>query len=512
MVGASPIVANETTFSIKSNYGFSAVMLYVLNFTEATGIPTTKDISGQIPVGGSGNGDLGAGTSFSETIPGPSDANSYQIAGYATGWDTADFPGFGSDDSWVQLRKIQDSSSATLCVGYRKGDGSSADDTGLALGAGAFTYNVFGWGEVAATQGGATSASGGGSGGGGDGGTITSLSQLVSVLDAGVRANGGKTYTLDAIDFGSMSLLNYNFAANPITFVGQVGTTFGSIALNNCHGLTFKDAMVQTAGATALQVLNGSTDIVFDGVYCDNGAVEGSPVSDTSAIVAHNCGPGVKFVGRRDAMKPDLTGYWNAASVVNATGLTFKDLTVTNNGTDGFLIFASQNVTIDGCLGYNFYGFGEGDHPDWIQWATAGLGDRGSGHVIKNNGYIRGVGQYSQGYFGEDTDNVLVQGNWCYDGVYNTYACSGSNHTTFSDNFGQGDSTYHAQVIWRGACDHTTVTNNVLSGGPNDYGGDNTNSTVSGNTAIPDLTAGDFTQLDAWLATHAAARPRPASF
>lgn len=502
MVGAAPIVAGTTTFTVGVSAGSSHSELHVMNVPNATGI------SGSEVQQGTG-GALGVGTSYNLSIPAPSVGTSYQFLVHGTTNQPSGAPGFGSDDSWVSKKKIVNgASSYTINALMRKGANTTAA-TGLVVTSASLGYSSALWCEIQAPAGGETSASGASGGGSG---TVNSLSQMIATLNAGV----GGSYTLaNNTDFGNLTISNYNFAgANAITFTGGTGTTFSHIEMHGCHGITIKTAAVNTAGATgpAVGVYDSSTDITFDGVYVNSGAAEGAPVASCSGFYARNLGDNanIAFKGRGDSTKPDITGFDNAVTVLQAGGVTIQNMTITNNSTDGILLFAAKNCTVDSCLAFNFYGDTSGAHPDWVQWAAYD-GVRSSNLTITNNGYMRGAGQESQGYFGEDTDTILVQGNWAYQTMYNTYGIARHTYATFNDNFGQGDSTNHAQIIWRGACDHTTVTNNVLSGGPNDYPaeGVNTNSTVSGNTSIVDLTPGVYTQLDAWLSTHANARARP---
>jgi hypothetical protein len=520
MVGDHPIVAGETTFSVANQYGDGQVQLYIVNVPDATGMPTTADAA---QVGSANDGVLGGGAGDSVVIPAASNADSYQLAAFNTSYSDASIPDFGSDDSWVQLAKMQadpTNNGTTTCLAYRKG--GDIGPTALAFAVGAYSYRDLGWCEFTAPPGGATSNSGAPVGGGGGAGTVSDLNDLVSKLNAGVAANGGKTFTLPAdTDLGGLDLVGKNFASNPVTFVGQAGTKFEYLHLSNCHGIIFKDCLVYgDDGTGGIHIDNGCTSLTFDGVECNTGDAVGAQTGSTGIYVRNTMevvNANLQFIGKADNSSPDIYGYANGIMVLESDGGLIKDMTITNIGVDGIDLYGVRNYTVDHCLGHDFFSnIAGGDHPDWIQWAGP-YGPRSTNLTIKNCGFFVGGGAEPQGYFGGECDTVTVTGCWMFGGIYNTYSASDCTNVTFSDVFGQGDDTYGSRCMVRGGCD-TVLMTKVVCGSTSAYtepaqGGNPpiecTNVTIADdNVAIGNRPHDDYTDVDAWLATHPNARQR----
>jgi parallel beta-helix repeat protein len=342
---------------------------------------------------------------------------------------------------------------------------------------------------------------------------IPDQASLFKMLKAGPATSGGKTYRLAAnTDFGTAGIYGYDFRSNPITITGQVGTRFQWLDFAGSQGITWRDFNVYggQAGAAnaAVAIHDHSGDLTFQGVTILTGATEGTP-ADGCGWFVRNCTNNIQIIGQRDASKPDVSGKGNAVNLSQCSDVTVKNLTITNNGSDGILLAGASDCNVDGCFGTNFYP-APGDHPDFIQGFNAYDGTPIKNISVKNCGWMRGNGKVCQGYFFEDVDNLVIKDSWLYGGMINSVSVSrGKTSTIIDDCYFVGFSDYGSCTTIRGGTVNAAITNTYV-GAVNDYRGDGANPgfSQSGNKRTKEVKPGDYAGLDAWLASHPGARAR----
>lgn len=353
---------------------------------------------------------------------------------------------------------------------------------------------------------------GGVTGGAGSGGGSGSVINITDANDLYAKLNapgtyGGHILQLPAnTDLGTFYTPATDFTSNPITVLGQTGSTFTILGVY-CKGVRFKNFTVSGGpGETfAIGPGTGAAYVTFENVIANSGAADGTP-SSTQGWQIRNA-DNIMLIGARNNAINDIFGFGNSMSIIDSTNITVTGLTVKNNGTDGILFTGTTNLYLEGLLGYEFHGdIAGGDHPDWIQ----GFGNSAT-ILIKNCGWMRNTGGESQGYFFEDCDGITVQSCWLYGGMLNSVAIARGDTALFDDNYLVGYADYGSEVIVRGAYANATVTNNYV-GSISNYAADGVNpnfvpaSGNGSNTLIGTVTPGDFTGLGAWLSTHTNAR------
>lgn len=342
---------------------------------------------------------------------------------------------------------------------------------------------------------------------------IPDMASLDAALKAGAGVNGGKTLRLAAnTDFGRAGIYGYDFRANPITIVGQAGTRFEWMELAGAQGITLRDFNVyggnKSINNASVAIHTNCSDVTFDGVTVLTGAPDGKPADGTGWLVRY-CTNNIQIIGQKDATKPDVSGKGNAVDITQSSNVTVKNLTITNNGTDGILLAGVSDCTVDACFGTDFYS-GPGDHPDFVQGFPAYDHTPIKNITVKNCGWMRGGGMVCQGYFFENTDNLVIKGNWIYGGMTNASSIArGTTATLIDDCYFTGFTDWGSAVTIRGGTENATITN-TYAGSINDLSRDGANPgfSQSGNKIIKDIKPGDYAGLDAWLARHPEARAR----
>lgn len=348
---------------------------------------------------------------------------------------------------------------------------------------------------------------------------------LMAMLDAGPGVSGGKSYRLAANDFGELTIHGYDFSSSPIVIAGQATagqTTAAWADFVNSSGMTWETVTFNgsnpSVGAGASIAIHDSvaSTLVFDSVITDSGAAQGAQ-SGGGWYLNNLANCSIVINGRATAGQYDVQGRNYAVSLTNcdsAGSISIADLTIDNNGTDGIIGGAVANLTVDGCLLSNFY-WEPGAHPDAIQFFAVPPGSTGTptqNLVVKNCGIDQGAfGMGMQGIFLEDVVNVTLQDNWIYEGNFaDAISMARGGTALFDNNFVQGfpSANFQPAIISRGGTTNNTVTNNTATDIAQ-LDTPNPGYSASGNTIIANAVSyGDYTELDAWLASHPTARRR----
>lgn len=260
-------------------------------------------------------------------------------------------------------------------------------------------------------------------------------------LDAALKvAKGGETIKLLAGTYTSVALNNRNFASNVTITSADPGNpaTIQRVALNGSSNITFQGLTLARQLAptdpdyTQLHNVTGSSNIVFDSVRISGGSGDpslsvgwGLFVRDSSNVTLKN--------STIDHMALGL-------EVMNTTGMTIKDNTISDNRRDGMNLASVSNVVIDGNLFTNMHPV-NGEHPDAIQFLTNGTTVASSNIVIKNNIIMQGNGEPIQGIFLNDEvgtlpyTNVDITNNLVYvNGMYNGISIAGGKNVNIQQN------------------------------------------------------------------------------
>ena len=284
--------------------------------------------------------------------------------------------------------------------------------------------------------------------------TVNSTTALTTAL---ASAHGGDTILLSAGVYDRIGLQGVNIVGG-VTIASADPTqpvVIAGVELNNCSGLTFRDVEIHVNERTQ-NVLNvvSSNDIHFDRVEMDDafGSTRGGVLFRESSNVSisnselHDIGTAI--VNYRSAN-------------VTLTGNNLHDL----KG-DGIQTADSSVITISGNNFTNFFP-SDGDHPDAIQFFTAGTTVAAHDISITNNTYVRGAGAPVQGIFmGDEVNlpyqNVVISGNAIVGGMYNGIATYAVN-VTISNNIVQAWADMASSIVLQTSTGASLTNNQATS-------------------------------------------------
>ena len=250
------------------------------------------------------------------------------------------------------------------------------------------------------------------------------VSTADGLADAIARADSGDRILLAAGNYGSVDIRGKQWGAD-VTLVSATPSNparLDSLLLNNVAHLVVKSVQIgrplkqgEPDYAVFCTVREGLA-ITFDDVFF-RGSMDNNPGND---------GNGVNIVDSRvisiNASRFEQLGRGMQASAsteIYITNNVFRDMR-----SDGMNFANVQSVTIDGNK-FSDFAPQDGDHPDAIQFWTAGTKQASSNIVIRNNQILQGRGAGTQGIFLSDEvgtlpyQNVRIENNLLY--VYDGY-------------------------------------------------------------------------------------------
>jgi hypothetical protein len=178
--------------------------------------------------------------------------------------------------------------------------------------------------------------------------------------------NGNKTWRLTGSDYGTLSAYApaWVFDSAPVVIDGLGTASFEWIEMAGASGITFKNFNVygyDVSSGASIYVHSDNVaicNLAFENVTTITSDAQGTQTGN-GWMLRELSGSTVTIIGQGSASLPDIFGRGNALTVLDCFGsstlISISNLTVNNNGVDGFLIAGSQNVTIDSCLLKNFY-------------------------------------------------------------------------------------------------------------------------------------------------------------
>jgi len=243
--------------------------------------------------------------------------------------------------------------------------------------------------------------------------SISNQSQLDAALSKTVA---GDVLVVAAGDY-SLTLSNKNFST-PITIVSANSSSparFGNVKLTDVSGVTLKGLDIGrslgsgNAEATWMATITRGTNITLDGNHF-HGSMDGDPRND---------GIGLKFSASSNikVINNEFEQLGRGGQFFGVTNLTVSNNDVHDIRSDGFDFSTIIGGVISGNKFTNFRR-NSADHPDAIQFQTAGASQGSSNLTISNNVMLTGSGDGFQGIFLRDEtgslpyQNVTIENNF----------------------------------------------------------------------------------------------------
>ncbi len=219
---------------------------------------------------------------------------------------------------------------------------------------------------------------------------------------------GNTTIVMAAGDYGSVAIANKNTGSLTLVSADTAHPATVALSISNSQnikldGITFEPSGAKWANALSI---TGSSNITithsnFEGVDPTYADLARGLFVDKSSNIAIS-----------DNHFSDLT---RGAVITNSHDVTVLNNQVTDMRSEGFNFAAVSNVEIAGNTGTNFHAQ-TGDHPDFIQFWTAGVTTPSSNIYIHDNTLTVGNGTGSQGILlGNEShltySNVIITNN-----------------------------------------------------------------------------------------------------
>lgn len=250
------------------------------------------------------------------------------------------------------------------------------------------------------------------------------VSSRAGLVDAIARAASGDRIILAPGNYGSIDIRGRNWASDVILTSASAANPaqIETLTVNSVAHLLIKSIHIGRplnageANYATFGNFRSVTSVTLDDIFV-RGSMDNNPVND---------GNGLNFVDSRN-VTVKASRFEQLGRGLSASGST--DIAFTNNvframRTDGMNFANVQRITIDGNKFSDFF-VAEGDHPDAIQFWTAGTKQASSNIIIRNNQIFQGRGAGTQGIFLTDQvgtlpyQNVRIENNLLY--VYDGY-------------------------------------------------------------------------------------------
>lgn len=246
--------------------------------------------------------------------------------------------------------------------------------------------------------------------------TVTTNAELTAAIG---RAAGGDTIFLAPGSYGSLAIANRAFTT-PVTFASLDANNqahIDGLTLNNVQNVSFANLDIGRAlgstepDYTSLNRITGSRNVTLDHVKL-HGSLDGDPGNDGFLLL-------VKGSDGVSLLNSELTEGNRGAAFAQSSNITVSGNNVHLLRSDGFNFAAVQDVLIQG---NQIGGFkvAVGDHPDAIQFWTAGETVASSNITIRDNVVMQPYGDGNQGIFMRDEvgtlpyTNVVIENNMLY--------------------------------------------------------------------------------------------------
>lgn len=225
-------------------------------------------------------------------------------------------------------------------------------------------------------------------------------------LDAALKAaKGGETIKLAAGTYSSVTIKNQNFASN-VTITSLDSTApvnISKFAIYGSSNVTLKNLIAQTDFKPAddwaqLNNIGTSKNITVDSVKISGGTGDPSASKGYGLFVRDSSGVVVK--------NSSFDHFALGMSAQNDDGMQVLNNSFHDNRRDHTNFTEMSNLVIDGNTFTNLFPVG-GEHPDAIQFLTAGKVKGNQNITISNNVIMQGAGAGAQGIFlNEEAGNL----------------------------------------------------------------------------------------------------------
>jgi len=233
---------------------------------------------------------------------------------------------------------------------------------------------------------------------------VTSSTGLLTGL---MNAKGGETFLLAPGGY-SLKLSGKSFAT-PVTITSADPANrvqINYMKLASVAGITFRKIDFARGAVPAGTDVNsqtiamgvGSSNLSFDQVYV-HGSLDGNARNDAVGMI-FNGGSNIAVTNSR------FQQLGRAAQFFGISAVTVAKNDVREIRSDGFDFSAVSNALIDGNFFTNFQRVAT-DHPDAVQFQTAGSSRSSADIVIRNNVLLPGSGNGTQGIFMRDEVGTL---------------------------------------------------------------------------------------------------------
>jgi hypothetical protein len=231
-----------------------------------------------------------------------------------------------------------------------------------------------------------------------------------ALIKAFSNAKAGDRIVLASGNYGAISFKNKSFASDVTIVSANAGSPakFDSFKLYNVSHVALRSVEVGRPLATGeslftkfVELLN-SNHVTIDKVYV-HGSLDNNPGNDGYGIGVNN----VQFVKITNSRFEQL-GRGTVFS--SSSDILLQGNAYSNMRTDGADFGDVQRVLVDNNTFKDFYPTG-GDHPDAIQFTTAGTTRPSTDIVVSNNQIFQGKGLGVQGIFFRDQVGTLPYQN-----------------------------------------------------------------------------------------------------
>ncbi len=250
------------------------------------------------------------------------------------------------------------------------------------------------------------------------------VSSRPGLVDAIARAAAGDRIILASGNYGAIDIRGKAWASDVMLMSASTASParIDTLTVNAVSHLSIKSIHIGRplnpgeANYAIFGNFRSVSSVTLDDVFV-RGSMDNNPVND---------GNGLNFVDSR-GVTIKASRFEQLGRGLSASGST--DLILSGNvfrsmRTDGMNFANVQRVTIDRNIFSDFF-VGPGDHPDAIQFWTAGTKQASSNIIIRNNQIFQGRGAGTQGIFLTDQvgtlpyQNVRIENNLLY--VYDGY-------------------------------------------------------------------------------------------
>jgi Ca2+-binding RTX toxin-like protein len=321
--------------------------------------------------------------------------------------------------------------------------------------------------------------------------TTTIVSSAAALNSALKVARAGDVIQLTSGEYGMLKLYNYNGGGVTITSVdADHPAVFSGINVQASSGLNFSNLEVKVDPNTGFAVyLAGVKDVQATGMN-----LHGSAVGDGNAAMVR----GSTNVSITNSEIHDLA---NGINHLNSKNLVFSGNNIHDIRIDGIRGAGSSDITISKNTFTNFRPQA-GDHPDAIQFWTAGTTTAAKNITITDNTFVRGDGAAVQGIFvgneaGIAYENLKITGNAIVGGMYQGIMVYQANGAVIEHNLVQGYADMNSWIMV-GKTTNSVLANNTASAYQMP---DNVSLSNISNTSVKLAAVGDTSQLSAWQGT-----------